>query len=358
MRRPPLWAIVTEYLDGLNLYDFIHEQRDSPLDLRIIVSKGLDIARGMDYLHSRQIVHRALKPQNLVMDSDGVVKVTEFGPLRMDGDPESSMDEDDLEDDGYRWMAPELIGHRPHDHKVDVYSFGIIMWELLTGLIPFDGLPTVQAAVSIVNKNTRPELPDACPASLRAMITECWSPDPEKRPEFSSVVRTLEAELSSMRPRERSLAVPAEWLREDGKASEREYGGVMGPGMGPGMGKMGPGMGPGMGKMGPGMGPGSRYGEDGSRDGSRYGEDRSRDGSRYGEDGSREGSRISLVNSIGLRFAVDESSLVNSIGLRFAVDESSLVNSIGLRFAATSLSFADGTLGRRCLVWSPICDRI
>ena len=84
-----------------------------------------------------------------------------------------------------------MIQCRPYTHKIDVYSFGIVLWELVTGKFPFQNMTAVQAAFAVVSKGVRPEIPPKCPAILVEIMTRCWDSNPEIRPPFSDVVSML-----------------------------------------------------------------------------------------------------------------------------------------------------------------------
>uniref|UniRef100_A0A1D1ZET0 Serine/threonine-protein kinase HT1 n=2 Tax=Anthurium amnicola TaxID=1678845 RepID=A0A1D1ZET0_9ARAE len=187
-RTPSAFCIITEYLSGGSLRAFLHKLEHKSLPLPKLIAIALDIARGMEYVHSQGVTHRDLKPENILFDKDSCVKIADFGIAC-----EEAYCDALAEDPGtYRWMSPEMIKHKPYDHKVDVYSFGLLLWEMLTGTIPYEDMTPIQAAFAVVDKNLRPTIPADCPPPLGALIEQCWSLFPEKRPEFWQIVKVLE----------------------------------------------------------------------------------------------------------------------------------------------------------------------
>lgn len=187
-RKPVVWCIVTEYAKGGSVRSFLSKRKSRPVPIKLAVKQALDVAHGMQYLHSLGFIHRDLKSDNLLIATDKSIKIADFGVARIEVQAEGMTPETGT----YRWMAPEMIQHRLYTHKVDVYSFGIVLWELITGSLPFQNMTAVQAAFAVVNKGVRPIIPQDCPPALAEIISRCWDANPDARPGFSQIVRMLE----------------------------------------------------------------------------------------------------------------------------------------------------------------------
>ncbi|KAI5668851.1 hypothetical protein M9H77_18704 [Catharanthus roseus] len=185
--RPPLLCIVTEYMSGGSVYDFLHKKK-GVLKLPSVLKVAIDVARGMSYLHQNNIIHRDLKAANLLMDENEVVKVADFGVARVQVQSGVMT----AETGTYRWMAPEVIEHKPYNHKADVFSFGIVLWELLTGKLPYDHLTPLQAAVGVVQKGLRPTVPRHTHPLVVELLERCWQQEPSSRPEFTEIIEILQ----------------------------------------------------------------------------------------------------------------------------------------------------------------------
>ncbi|KEH31058.1 putative protein kinase TKL-Pl-4 family [Medicago truncatula] len=193
-RNPPVYCVITEYLSEGSLRSYLHKLEGKTISLQKLIAFSLDIARGMEYIHSQGVVHRDLKPENVLINDDFHLKIADFGIACEEAHCELLAD--DL--GTYRWMAPEMIKRKSYGRKVDVYSFGLMLWEMLTGRIPFEDMTPVQAAFAVLNKNSRPVIPSNCPPAMRALMEQCWSLNPDKRPEFWQVVKVLEQFESSL----------------------------------------------------------------------------------------------------------------------------------------------------------------
>lgn len=187
-RKPPVYCVITEYLSEGCLRAYLHKLERKSLPLQKLITIALDIARGMEYIHSQGIIHRDLKPENVLIDQESHMKIADFGIACEEAYCDALADDPGT----YRWMAPEMIKHKSYGRRVDVYSFGLILWEMLAGTIPYEDMTPIQAAFAVVNKNLRPAIPGDCPPAMRALIEQCWSLQPEKRPEFWQIVKVLE----------------------------------------------------------------------------------------------------------------------------------------------------------------------
>ncbi|KAL5772413.1 hypothetical protein ACOSQ2_012337 [Xanthoceras sorbifolium] len=193
-RKPPVHCIITEYLSEGSLRAYLHKLEHKALPLQKLIAIALDIAHGMAYIHSQGVIHRDLKPENILIDEEFHLKIADFGIACEEVYCDALADDPGT----YRWMAPEMIKHKSYGRKVDVYSFGLILWEMVAGTIPYEDMNPIQAAFAVVNKNLRPAIPGACPPAMGALIEQCWSLQPEKRPEFWHIVKVLEQFESSL----------------------------------------------------------------------------------------------------------------------------------------------------------------
>ncbi|KAJ8767865.1 hypothetical protein K2173_020805 [Erythroxylum novogranatense] len=204
--KEPVMVIVTELLLGGTLRKYLLNFRPRQLEMHVAVGYALDVARAMECLHSHGIIHRDLKPENLILTADHkTVKLADFGLAR-----EESLTEMMTAETGtYRWMAPELYstvtlrqGEKKHyNHKVDVYSFAIVLWELIHNKLPFEGMSNLQAAYAAAFKNVRPSS-ENLPHELAMIVTSCWNEEPDARPNFREIIQMLLHYLLAIAPAE------------------------------------------------------------------------------------------------------------------------------------------------------------
>lgn len=147
-------------------------------------------ARGMNYLHncSPVIVHRDLKSPNLLVDKNWVVKVCDFGLSRMKN---STFLSSRSTAGTAEWMAPEVLRNEPSDEKCDVYSYGVVLWELCTMQQPWGGMNAMQVVGAVGFQHRRLDIPNDMDPVISDIITKCWQTDPKLRPTFAEIMATL-----------------------------------------------------------------------------------------------------------------------------------------------------------------------
>ncbi|KAH0791057.1 TKL family protein kinase [Histomonas meleagridis] len=181
------FCILTDYMVNGSLYNFLKERGEdlTPTDRSLI---ALDVALGLEYLHSRGIIHRDLKSLNVLLDEKKRAKICDFGLARTKSTvPMTGLVGTTL------WMAPEVVLSNPfYDEKVDVYSFGILLWELLTGKRPYEGEDISSISVQVVEDGRRPIIPENTPEPLAKLMRQCWDQDNNKRPSFTKIVQLLQ----------------------------------------------------------------------------------------------------------------------------------------------------------------------
>ncbi|KAK9816863.1 hypothetical protein WJX72_006274 [[Myrmecia] bisecta] len=204
-------ALVMQYCDQGSLYHVLHNDALA-LPWRRRLQMALNVAAGMEYLHSRPppygpVVHGDLKSKNLLMDRNFQVLICDFGMSVMKTDTRTSA-HSTPESFGITvaWTAPEVLDtldtQQTRTQAADVYSLGMVLYEILTRQLPFQGLQEA-AIVQHVMNGRRPDLPADCPADFAELIRTCWAQDAAQRPTMSWVVNWL-ADMLRHLPSEKS----------------------------------------------------------------------------------------------------------------------------------------------------------
>eukprot|EP00592_Proboscia_alata_P021495 CAMPEP_0194422718 /NCGR_PEP_ID=MMETSP0176-20130528/22018_1 /TAXON_ID=216777 /ORGANISM="Proboscia alata, Strain PI-D3" /LENGTH=1134 /DNA_ID=CAMNT_0039231601 /DNA_START=11 /DNA_END=3415 /DNA_ORIENTATION=- len=198
--EPPTKCLVLEYCDSGDLTTVLRVA-STPSNFFWGVASG--IAKGIAYLHSRGVMHRDIKPDNILLHGnlqrgEFTVKVTDFGVSVVshdDKDDPVSADRNRTAETGtYRWMAPEILRHEIYSSRADVYSFALVVWQLITREEPFAPVSQIEAAGMVALENSRPPFPKQTPAPIIDFISRCWHDDPHERPS-SDMLDTLLAVL-------------------------------------------------------------------------------------------------------------------------------------------------------------------
>ncbi|XP_048430404.1 probable serine/threonine-protein kinase SIS8 isoform X6 [Pyrus x bretschneideri] len=189
--KPPRLSMVTEYMEMGSLYYLIHlSGQKKKLSWRKRLRMLRDICRGLMCMHRMKIVHRDLKSANCLVNKHWTVKLCDFGLSRI-------MSETNMKDSSSagtpEWMAPELIRNEPFTEKCDIFSLGVLMWELCTLNRPWEGVPPERVVYAVANEGSRLEIPDG---PLGRLISDCWT-EPQDRPSCEDILsRLLDCEYS------------------------------------------------------------------------------------------------------------------------------------------------------------------
>lgn len=184
-------TIILPYMPNKSLDKLIKENKAFPLSKRYIILLG--IAKGMKYLHSIKIIHRDLKPGNVLLDEKYRPYISDFGTAKLSENSFSKLKMDTYTGTEI-YMAPEVIKGESYTHKIDIYSFSILAYELITSTFPFPGYNTAFLIQKAVLKGKRPDLSLIPDETIRNLLSKCWSEKPKLRPDFSEIVDIIKSD--------------------------------------------------------------------------------------------------------------------------------------------------------------------
>ncbi|XP_024903745.1 fibroblast growth factor receptor 2 isoform X14 [Pteropus alecto] len=204
----PLYVIV-EYASKGNLREYLRARRppgmeysydinrvpEEQMTFKDLVSCTYQLARGMEYLASQKCIHRDLAARNVLVTENNVMKIADFGLAR----DINNIDYYKKTTNGrlpVKWMAPEALFDRVYTHQSDVWSFGVLMWEIFTlGGSPYPGIP-VEELFKLLKEGHRMDKPANCTNELYMMMRDCWHAVPSQRPTFKQLVEDLDRVLT------------------------------------------------------------------------------------------------------------------------------------------------------------------
>uniref|UniRef100_A0A3P8WGT5 Fibroblast growth factor receptor n=1 Tax=Cynoglossus semilaevis TaxID=244447 RepID=A0A3P8WGT5_CYNSE len=204
----PLYVLV-EYASKGNLREYLRARRppgmdysfdtckipDEQLTFKDLVSCAYQVARGMEYLASQKCIHRDLAARNVLVTEDNVMKIADFGLAR----DVHNIDYYKKTTNGrlpVKWMAPEALFDRVYTHQSDVWSYGVLLWEIFTlGGSPYPGIP-VEELFKLLKEGHRMDKPANCTHELYMIMRECWHAVPSQRPTFRQLVEDHDRVLS------------------------------------------------------------------------------------------------------------------------------------------------------------------
>ncbi|KAK3546112.1 hypothetical protein QTP70_023523, partial [Hemibagrus guttatus] len=188
-KTEPLY-IITEFMANGSLLDFLKSPEGRKLQLPKMIDFGAQIAEGMAYIEKKNYIHRDLRAANVLVSESLLCKIADFGLARVIEDNEYSAREGAKFP--IKWTAPEAINYGSFTIKSDMWSFGILIYEIVTyGKIPYTGLSNSEV-MARVQRGYRMQCPDNCPPELYEIMTSCWKAKPEERPTFDYMQSVME----------------------------------------------------------------------------------------------------------------------------------------------------------------------
>uniref|UniRef100_A0AAR5PZK1 Mitogen-activated protein kinase kinase kinase n=1 Tax=Dendroctonus ponderosae TaxID=77166 RepID=A0AAR5PZK1_DENPD len=185
--QEPCFCIVMEFCPYGSIFDLLKNQKNVVTTNRV-VSWAKQIASGMHYLHVHKIIHRDLKSPNVLIGDDETIKISDFGTSKT----WSGVSEKMTFAGTVAWMAPEAIQELACSEKVDIWSFGVVLWELLTCEVPYDGMEQSAIMYSVGSGKLKPPIPSTCPDGFKLILQMCWKLNPKERPSFKLLCNHLE----------------------------------------------------------------------------------------------------------------------------------------------------------------------
>eukprot|EP01036_Dinobryon_divergens_P038249 gene38249-50178_t len=209
--RVPRRFIALEWLGGGTLNAILQEHQVAPgftkrlfrkpsFTYAQLLTRAREIASALDYLHANvhpgvTIIHRDLKPDNIGFTKDGKLKLLDFGLCTCV--KRRSSPDDNYEMTGntgsLRYMAPEVALRQPYSEKADVYSYGVMIWQMARDQVPYKGMNKAEFLQRIAIKGERPKADKSWPSGFTALLEACWHSDPAMRPSFESVTAYIDA---------------------------------------------------------------------------------------------------------------------------------------------------------------------
>lgn len=215
--QAPCYCIIMEYCAQGQLYEVLRAGRK--VTPRLLVDWASGIASGMNYLHLHKIIHRDLKSPNVLVTQNDTMKISDFGTSKELSDKSTKMSFAGT----VAWMAPEVIRNEPVSEKVDIWSFGVVLWELLTGEIPYKDVDSSAIIWGVGSNSLHLPVPSTCPDGFKILMKQTWQGKPRNRPSFRQILLHLDIASADVlgTPQETYFKSQAEWREEVKKHFEK-----------------------------------------------------------------------------------------------------------------------------------------
>ena len=206
--------IVTEYADGGNLSEKIKKQNNQPFKESEILDYFTQICLALKHIHEKKIIHRDLKSGNVFLMKSGLVKLGDFGISKKF---QNTLDKAKTMIGTPYYLSPEIIDNKPYDSKIDIWSLGVLLYEMMTFKMPFNANSLPMLSIKILN-GTYPPPPKLYTPELREIVSRCLNIDPAKRPSIQEILKT-----PIIRNRIKKFLDQVEYNKEFSKTIAKKY---------------------------------------------------------------------------------------------------------------------------------------
>lgn len=215
--QAPCYCIIMEYCPYGQLYEIMRDGKELPVTL--VLDWAKQIASGMNYLHNHKIIHRDLKSPNVLIAKNDIAKISDFGTSRTWNEKSTKMSFAGT----VAWMAPEVIRNELCSEKVDIWSYGIVLWELLTGEIPYKDVDSSAIIWGVGRNSLHLPIPSTIPEGFKLLMRQCWAAKSRNRPSFRQILMHLEIASPELLNFEQEDFIKSQikWRLEIGEALEK-----------------------------------------------------------------------------------------------------------------------------------------
>ena len=182
----PLTIIVTEYAAKGSLYEYLKKRTRLPKAQ--VLEWARQVSFAVQYLQEENVVHRDIKSSNILITADDTLKLCDFGIAKRQCNTEKTNHERGT----ISWMPPEAFVEKLSSKASDIYSLGIVIWELLSCKVPYQGRESLSILYAVKVHKLRPEIPAHCPSTLKHLLEKCWKENRKRRPSIEEVLQTID----------------------------------------------------------------------------------------------------------------------------------------------------------------------
>ncbi|XP_072048451.1 uncharacterized protein [Amphiura filiformis] len=180
--------LLLEYAPNGTVRDYLTQHQGSETSVKLLKKWARESALGLQYLHQKRVLHRDVKASNALLFEDSVLKLSDFGLAREMTDSETTSTAKGT----WRYMAPEIHTDQHFSFRTDIYAYGMLVLEIGTGKLPFDGMDPLQVVFRVGGENLKPIIPPDFPEALGDLIWRCWNANPKYRPSLAEALDVID----------------------------------------------------------------------------------------------------------------------------------------------------------------------